>query len=719
MGNLGSVEWVVFESQTSFNITDEEEKLITAKVKIQLTTGNENLKVSMGYFFCGKSHGLESEYYTTNAKSKVLRVTGGTNELIDYTSDVEPASGEPGNYSVYTVQNASSEYYMGVAGDILFNEKYKNKSPITQQESTLDYENLPDKWVRWYFIYRKTEGEVKYFQIMNAMSGKYLDVPGGESTGGLKLQQLSASAEVLEDEQLWQISEVSNGKYKIINKRTGLALTAGNNDQNAEIIQSVYIGIDFQLWKLFPYELCSYRDDEVVHFFERNDPNSGSTAFDQGSSIPLTNGQILWVTQDSWDGWELTSNNMFHSNYFFNYGNSMFLQPSKTNWNPDEALNITRENSAQSRPKQICDIQPNQTFAWPSNGVELNGKVYLNCGEGTGLSAEGQSIYEIWPKQEGSLVWNSVRHTIPAISSYSQITYSAGMVKSDDGFVYVFGTKVDLTQFNLYVARFSQNDPLSNWTFWNGTDWTNNPPADENELGLAKIFDGQGASVAVSFVNGKYVVVSLDQGFWETTEHFIRAATSDSPTGSFAEQKKVYDICENIYGTQAKHYTPNIHPVFQNGRNELLVTYSLNYSANDNHDITCNEKGEKVVDGITITNGGFIDPYFYRVKGVRVPYSLMGIEAGDIPSGIETSEQFDRGIEIYPNPVEDELCLKSTFSLVDKTYRIYNVTGTLVKVGKIVNNKIKTVFLSEGIYLLNISGNDFGTSQKFIKGLNH
>jgi len=86
MGNLGPVEWVVFKSQTKFIITDEDEKLITSKVKVKLKTGSQNIKFFMGYFFCGKNHGFNEEYYNSNAKSKIMTVTGGTNAMIDYTT---------------------------------------------------------------------------------------------------------------------------------------------------------------------------------------------------------------------------------------------------------------------------------------------------------------------------------------------------------------------------------------------------------------------------------------------------------------------------------------------------------------------------------------------------------------------------------------------------------------------------------------------------------
>lgn len=97
MGNLGPVEWVVFQSQTTFIITDEDEKLITADVKIKLTTGPQNIKLFMGYLFSGKNRGFHNEYFKANAKSKVMTVTGGSNAMIDYTT-VNLISTTPASY---------------------------------------------------------------------------------------------------------------------------------------------------------------------------------------------------------------------------------------------------------------------------------------------------------------------------------------------------------------------------------------------------------------------------------------------------------------------------------------------------------------------------------------------------------------------------------------------------------------------------------------------
>ena len=101
----------------------------------------------------------------------------------------------------------------------------------------------------------------------------------------------------------------------------------------------------------------------------------------------------------------------------------------------------------------------------------------------------------------------------------------------------------------------------------------------------------------------------MDQGFNCDASRNIYIATATSPTGPFTTRKLVYTINEYFFGQYARYYTPSIHPEFNNGRNELLVTYCLNYSA-------C---------GVNSCQNGYMDPYYYRVKGVRIPYSVIGL----------------------------------------------------------------------------------------------
>jgi len=629
-------------------------------------------------------------------------------------------TGNVDDYGVYTVKNISSGRFMQVAGDTLYNQKYMDGALIIQHALELEEGTNPQKYQRWHFIYFSTENDVKYYTIRCTMSGKLLDVPLGSMDTGVQLQQ-SAENLLTDSRMLWSLTEASTGKFKITNKKSGFVLTNKNASilDDTPISQEVDTDTENQLWEINKLAPCSYRDDKVVRFFERNNKTFGSAAFDQGSSIALSNGKTLWVTQDSWDGSELTTTkNLFYSSWFFMYGNSMFLQPSITDWTPDNAPNITRLKSAQSRPRQICDIQPNQTFAWPSNGVEIDGKVYLSCGEGSGLSQTKQTIYEISPSAQGSLVWNSTRHIVPELSNYVTVNYSTGMVKADDGFVYVYGSRgVGFgSHIQIFVARFSQTDPLTNWTFWDGTTWAVKPPTTDAEYSKAMLFEGLGASAAVSYVNGKYVLITLDQGFWATTDRYVRGSISDSPTSSFAKSKKIYAIREYIYGAKARYYSPNIHPQFTNGLDELLFTYSLNYSAEDNFDITVNANGEKIVNGVRVLKGAYIDPYFYRVKGVRVPYSVLGIPATEPGTNVvETKLDAKEVIVLSPNPAKDVLNLLSKRALEGATYQVYNVMGSLLKDGLLSENKVNIDYLPAGFFKLVIKMDKTIVAESFIK----
>ena len=101
----------------------------------------------------------------------------------------------------------------------------------------------------------------------------------------------------------------------------------------------------------------------------------------------------------------------------------------------------------------------------------------------------------------------------------------------------------------------------------------------------------------------------MDQGFNCEDKRDIYISTSNSPTGPFTAQKYIYTVSEYFGGKYARYYTPSIHPESVNGRNELLLTFCLNFSG-------C---------GVTDCQNGYLDPYYYRVKNIRVPYSVVGL----------------------------------------------------------------------------------------------
>jgi hypothetical protein len=502
------------------------------------------------------------------------------------------------DYGVITISSSNDHQLIAVSGDIHFNEKYDNGRVIAMHKSTTSTADVAP-WAKWHIIYSKTLKGTRYYQIRNVFSGKLL-----EAKGKSVVQQKESKSD--DNNQLWQIMATrSSGQYLIKNKAANAFIvnTAGKLQLSAAVAKNNKAAV----WEINNQPDLPYRDDEVVNFFNRNLKSQGSVAFDEGTSIPLTwganAGKVLWVTQDAWDGIMLQPNGMFKCKDFFNYGNSMFLQPAADNWSSTAAPNIIREGSAQGKPRQIVDIQPKNSFAWPGPGVEIGNKVYVHVGEGNGLNPENQSLWML--TESADTLWQAQRTLPSGVSGQVEILYSTGMVKADDGFVYSFGVKGTAHGYgsNLHVARFPVSNPQQ-WSFWNGNDWAEKPAAAE----AARITEGK-ATCYVSYLNGKYILMTMDQGFLCDDKRNIYIATADKPTGPFTPLKKVYEIREYLYGKYARYYTPAIHPQAVNGRNELLLTYCLNFSG-------C---------GIGDCKGDFMDPYFYRVKAIRVPYKMIGL----------------------------------------------------------------------------------------------
>jgi len=98
-------------------------------------------------------------------------------------------TGNVDDYGVYTLKSGSGELYLQVAGDTLYNEKYKDQAFIVGHAADLDYEANPQKYQRWHIIYVSTENDVKYYSIRSTMSGKFLDIAAGSTVAGIQLQQ--------------------------------------------------------------------------------------------------------------------------------------------------------------------------------------------------------------------------------------------------------------------------------------------------------------------------------------------------------------------------------------------------------------------------------------------------------------------------------------------------------------------------------------------------
>lgn len=515
-------------------------------------------------------------------------------------------------YGAYIITDQFSTKGLNVAGDILNNEKYWDDAFINVEAVDLRRLESVKQYKKWHIIYEKSVDNINYFKIRNLFTGKYLTAPSDKSNIlAAQVKQIGYQPEKENDDlKLWELESLDGGvTYRIINKKNGFVLsrdTENQNDGSNKVLQVSKEESENQLWKLFRIDNESYRDDQVINFFERNERQMGSVAFDQGNSIPLTwganAGKVLWVTQDAWDGQSLRDHNgdgitdKFLCSNFFSYNNSILIQPSKDDWNPLHTFNM--ENPANiSKPRQISPNVPGTNRTWIGAGVEIENKVYLHAGEGNGLT-HAQNSLRVLTQSEGTQ-WQEER-----IQS-GEMPGGSGLVKGGDDYVYSYSTRSTYGyDSKVYVSRFHKNDPRT-WTHWNGTTWSSTIPANGNGI----VGNAYG-STGVSVYNGTYILMTMQQGFnCDNDRGKVYLSKATSPTGPFSEPKLVYQITDYLKSKYTRYYTPIVHPHADNGRQELLLTYSVNFGA-------C---------GQDECENGFLNPYYYRVKAIRVPFEMIGL----------------------------------------------------------------------------------------------
>jgi hypothetical protein len=104
----------------------------------------------------------------------------------------------------------------------------------------------------------------------------------------------------------------------------------------------------------------AYQDNTITNWFKRNSNGLGSLAFDQGASVPLSNGKVLWLTGDTYYN-DLNADGT--TPCLFNYHNTVLQQPSTTNWTQSSTTNLLYATS----PQIFTDFSPD--YFWPTNGV--------------------------------------------------------------------------------------------------------------------------------------------------------------------------------------------------------------------------------------------------------------------------------------------------------------------------------------------------------------
>jgi len=541
---------------------------------------------------------------------------------VNKPSKLGPSSA-PSAYGTFQLSNVYSSQVMEIINDSNLLKPQTTPANLQQNANGNTGAGVAEHQ-KWYFIQQNT-GTITSstpFKIMNAETGMFLEAPNG--TSGTQVWDDHSNGY---PSQIWYFHQVTGQTYYYIANANGLVLTDhGNSTANgAPITEETLANTTDQYWNLTSISNEAYRDDAVVLFFHRGAVANTTVAWDQGNSIPLTNGanngKILWITEDAYASSQLQTNGYLYCQVF-SYHNSGILQPTTTNWTSSSAPNITTTSNAGTGISELEIIKSpgahNSTYSWPGMGVEIGSNVYLYTYESANGSTPANQVVNEIAESTSSTIWGGVTRLTPGgMSGQTKIGYSVGMIKkSTNDTVYVYGA--ESTYFNansIFLARFPTSNP-SAWTYWRGHSWTSTPDTTSALSGQLTIGSGTTAQAncAVAYVNGKYVMMQMDLGYFcDPSPHGIYISTSTSPFGPFSAPKLVYTIQDWYNGHLAKYYTAALHGEFVNGNNELLVTYCLNYNGSGG---SCST---------TTCFGGNQDPNYYQIKGVRIPYSLIGL----------------------------------------------------------------------------------------------
>jgi Domain of unknown function (DUF5005) len=325
----------------------------------------------------------------------------------------------------------------------------------------------------------------------------------------------------------------------------------------------------------------AYKDIAFTNYFKRA---SGWIAGDGAYSTPLSNGKSLWAFGDCYiNNYDPATQSV---PCIFDARSSLFLMDIN---NP--ASQITLPGNQGHNSYFLPDNGNN--WAWPGPGYQNNDTVYIFVNRLGRNVPDSPSIARILLPGYQFLSY----YTVP---NKNGINFSYSIIPDSD-YYYLYGTKNNGFGNDLFVARYPANNFYAIWQYYDGTGWN----TDINSI--AKIWDEFTSSFYVMKLENEYVLITTEFSVGCNQGKNIYVATSQSPHGPFTNQHSIWQVDDTLNGDWPVFYIANPHPEFDNGHNELLITYCINAYG----------------DCFNTCFNGRMDPNVYRPKAIRVPYKAI------------------------------------------------------------------------------------------------
>jgi len=334
-----------------------------------------------------------------------------------------------------------------------------------------------------------------------------------------------------------------------------------------------------------------YKDKEFTDYFRRE---IGVIAGDGAFSIPVGKSKSLWTFGDSYiDCYDPITQTV---PCLFQARNAAVMIDIA---DPDSQINL---NNQENIPTFLNFGSDDWYWFWPGSGYQNDDTIYIFPSRlkytGPGMwgfaSVDTNYIAKINIADQSKIYFSVLQPS-------DSIIFGLSVINDKKGFNYIYGIRNNGFGNDLFVARFPAGNVYADWQYYSGDGWT----YDINNI--SKIYDEFTASFYVSKIKKSYVLITTEISINCDQGKNIYVSVSDNPYGPFTGKHSIWQVDDTLSGHYPFFYLANAHPEFDNGKDELLITYCINGYGDCVE--TCIENRK--------------DPDVYRPKAIRVPYECI------------------------------------------------------------------------------------------------
>lgn len=336
----------------------------------------------------------------------------------------------------------------------------------------------------------------------------------------------------------------------------------------------------------------TYKDTLFTNLFKRE---TGWIAGDGAFSIPIKDGKSLWTFGDSYmDCYDTVSKSV---PCLFQARNAVIRIDSKR---PDIQETLRSSNKTSSF---FAFGNNNKYWFWPQSGFQRKDTVYVFLSR---LRTTGEQGMWGFAGVDTNYIAKLYGKSLEKISygilkPKNGINFGNSLITNQKGFNYIYGIKSNGFGNDMFIARFRSEDMYGNWQYFDGSTWN------DTITSIRKIHAEFTSSFYVVKIKMKYVLITTEFSVGCDQGKNIFVSVSDNPFGPFENKHSVWVVNDTLQGHYPFFYVSNAHPEFDNGRNEILITYCINGYG------TC----------VNTCTDNRMNPDVYRPKAIRVPYNKI------------------------------------------------------------------------------------------------